>query len=68
MQVFSLIIYISDPGLFPALAVLCNSVVAFLFVLFRFQHSYGYQVQAQIVTSVGIYIYNFGFKCLPDVK
>lgn len=52
MQLFSLIIYNSAPGLLPAPTVLCNSAVAFLFVFIRFQHSYGYQAQAQIATSV----------------
>lgn len=31
--------------------MLCNSAAAFLFVLIRFQHSYGYEAQAQIATS-----------------
>lgn len=66
MQLFSLIIYNSAPGLFPAPAVLCNSAVAFLFALIRFQHSYGYQAQAQIATSARVDILRF--KCLPSVK
>lgn len=51
MQFFSFIIYNSAPGPFPAPAVLGNSAAAFLFVLIKFQHSYGYQTQAQIATS-----------------
>lgn len=52
MQLSSLIIYNSlllDCSQLPT--ALCNSAVAFLFALIRFQHSYGYQAQAQIATS-----------------
>lgn len=66
MQLFSLIIYNSAPGLLPAPAVLCNSAAAFLFVLIKFQHSYGYQTQAQIATSAEMDILKF--RCLPNVK
>lgn len=70
MQLFSLIIYNSAaPGLFPAPAVLCNSVVAFLFVLIRFQHNYGYQAQAQIATSESSERMDIlRFKCLVKVE
>lgn len=66
MQLFSLIIYNSAPGLLPAPAVLCNSAVAFLFALIKFQHSYGYQAQAQIATSLRLDILRF--KCLLSGK
>lgn len=51
---------------FSGCALLCNSAVAFLFVLIRFQHSYGYQTKAQIATYARMDILRF--KCLRSVK